>query len=198
MKRYLLARGDRAGDAHIVEGLPDSAYVGPDGVRVSLATVYMKTWCNACEQEGYISPRGPRHCGSAENRRQFALSGDVNACGCSPQPVFEAVRSIFQTITASDVEGMDASVARWTDDFGFGGARSRWIGFHMRQGEGLEGLPCAAHFGDGSIETGLLDANHVVCWGRSNDSVCIRVELLPHGVRDTRSVADALLAAFLD
>ena len=101
VKRYLLARGDRAGAAQIVEGLPHSAYVGLDGARVSLATVYMKTWCEACRQEGYISPRGPRHFASAENRRQFALSGDVNACRCEPQPVFEAVRSIFQTVTAS-------------------------------------------------------------------------------------------------
>lgn len=197
MKRYLLARGDRAGAAQIVEGLPHSTYVGLDGARVSLATVYMKTWCEACRQEGYISPRGPRHFALAENRRQFALSGDVNACSCEPQPVFEAVRSIFQTITASDVERMDPAVARCTRDDGLG-ERWRWIGFHMRNGEGLEGMHCAAHFADGSVETGVFDANHVVGWGRSNNSVCTRLELLPHVVQDGPSVAGALLAALVD
>lgn len=37
MQRYFLAKGDRAGAAVIVEGLPTSTYQGADGVRVELS-----------------------------------------------------------------------------------------------------------------------------------------------------------------
>jgi hypothetical protein len=92
---------------------------------------------------------------------------------------------------------MDPALARCTRDDGLG-ERWRWIGFHMRNGEGLEGMLCAAHFADGSAETGVFDANHVVGWGRSNNSVCTRLELLQHVFQDGPSVADALLAALVD
>lgn len=196
MQRYFLAKGDRAGPACIVEGLPTSTCQDADGARVPLATVYMKTWCDACKREGYVSPRGPRHPGSAENGRQFALSGDVNACACSPQPVFQAVRAMCQSIDASAIARLAPAVARFTlNDEGRGGS---WIAFHVRGEGGLEGALCMAHFEDGSVETGRLDLNNVVCWGRTNDSACTRVDLLPPDVGGVRSVTETLLSALLD
>lgn len=108
MIRYFLAKGDRAGDAVITEGLSTSTYQEADGRRVELATIYMQTYCNACKKAGFICPSGPRLPGTAENGKQHALSGDVNICDCKPPPVFFAVRNMTENITSSDIERMGA------------------------------------------------------------------------------------------
>ena len=108
MIRYFLAKGDRAGDAVITEGLSTSTYQDADGRRVELATVYMQTYCHACKKSGFICPSGPRLPGTAENGKQHALSGDINICDCKPPPAFFAVRNMTESITTSDIERMDA------------------------------------------------------------------------------------------
>ncbi|MDR3095823.1 MAG: hypothetical protein LBV73_01970, partial [Paraburkholderia sp.] len=80
MIRTFLGVGDKAGDAVITEGLPSVTCSSPPP-RVNISTLYMKTWCSACEQEGFIAPRGPRRAGTGPNGQQWALSGDVNICG---------------------------------------------------------------------------------------------------------------------
>jgi hypothetical protein len=198
MQRYFLAKGDRAGAAVIVEGLPTSTYQGADGVCVELATVYMKTRCDACKKDGYISPRGPRHAGTAENGQQHALSGDVNACGCNPPPVFHAVRTMSEIIGNGDIAQMSAAVARFsTNDSPEN--EWHWIGFSLRDEGRYEGMHCVAHFADGSIETGVFDASNVVSFSRPNGSACNRVELLPDSdnARIPPSVADALVSTIL-
>lgn len=177
MKRYFLAKGDRAGAAVITEGLPTSTYQGADGVRVELSTVYMKTWCDACKREGYISPRGPRHAGTAENGRQHALSGDVNACGCEPPPVFQVVRTMMETIGEGDVARMSPAVARFSAENSPEDAW-HWIAFALRDEGSCEGLRCAAHFADGSVETGVFGANNTVSFSRPSGSPCTKVEIL--------------------
>jgi len=67
MQRYFLAKGDRAGGAVIVEGLPTSTYQGADGVRVELSTVYMKTWCDACKGRLHLAT-WPAPCGHRRER----------------------------------------------------------------------------------------------------------------------------------
>jgi hypothetical protein len=108
MIRYFLAKGDRAGDAVITEGLSTSTYQEANGRRVELATVYMQTYCHACKKAGFICPSGPRLPGTAENGKQHALSGDINICDCKPPPVFFAVRNMTENITSSDIERMGA------------------------------------------------------------------------------------------
>ncbi|MBY4867665.1 hypothetical protein DIE14_14385 [Burkholderia sp. Bp9017] len=93
MIRYFLARGDRGGSATITEGLESVTCSNPPP-RVQIATLYMKTYCSACKQEGFVSPKGPRLPGRAPNGQPWALSGDVNACGCNPPPVFHAERGM--------------------------------------------------------------------------------------------------------
>jgi len=63
----------------------------------------MKTYCTACERDGYIAPLGPRWPGTGPNGKQWALSGDINVCGCNPPPVFYAERGMKMTFTADDV-----------------------------------------------------------------------------------------------
>lgn len=102
MIRYFLAKGDRAGDAVITEGLPGCTCSDPPP-RVEIATLYMKTYCYACKQAGFIAPQGPRWAGTGPNGKPWALSGDINVCGCKPSPVFHAMRSMKMTFTSEDI-----------------------------------------------------------------------------------------------
>ncbi|MDR3098123.1 MAG: hypothetical protein LBV73_13765 [Paraburkholderia sp.] len=102
MRRVYLGVGDKAGEAVITEGLPSVTCSNPPP-RVHIATLYMKTWCDACKQDGYIAPKGPRHPGTGPNGQQWALSGDINICGCSPPPVFHAERNMAMIFTRKEV-----------------------------------------------------------------------------------------------
>jgi len=110
MIRYFLARGDRAGSAVIVEGLSDTTCSNPPP-RVEIATLYMKTYCTACKRDGFIAPKGPRRPGTASNGKQWALSGDINVCGCNPPPVFYAERGMSMTFTAEEAAALVAPYA---------------------------------------------------------------------------------------
>ncbi|WP_321786596.1 hypothetical protein [Burkholderia pyrrocinia] len=102
MIRYFLAKGDRGGSAVITEGLEDVTCSDPPP-SVNIATLYMKTYCAACNQEGFISPEGPRWPGTGSNGQQWALSGDINVCGCNPPPIFYAERNMMMTFVSHDV-----------------------------------------------------------------------------------------------
>lgn len=109
--RYFLAKGDRGGPAEIIEGLSTSTHQEEDGRYVELATVYMKTYCHACKKTGVVGPAGYRLPSIAENGQAFALSGDINICGCNPAPVFYAQRSMMTVITDEDIARMRAPYA---------------------------------------------------------------------------------------
>ncbi|NTX28444.1 hypothetical protein HT746_15105 [Burkholderia pyrrocinia] len=102
MIRYFLAKGDRAKNAVIVEGL-DAVTCSNPPPSVNIATLDMKTYCAACKREGYIAPLGPRWPGTGPNGKQWALSGDINVCGCNPPPIFYAERGMRMTFTAAQV-----------------------------------------------------------------------------------------------
>ncbi|WP_426396796.1 M35 family metallo-endopeptidase [Ralstonia sp. R-29] len=110
MIRYFLARGDRAGSATIVEGLPSITCSNPPPA-VQIATLYMKTYCTACKREGFIAPEGPRHAGTGPNGKPWALSGDINVCGCHPAPVFYAERAMKMSFTSEEVARTSAPIA---------------------------------------------------------------------------------------
>jgi hypothetical protein len=105
MIRTFLGVGDRAGEALITEGLPGVTCSNPPP-RVNISTIYMKTWCNACKKEGYIAPRGPRWPGTGPNGKEWALSGDINVCDCSPPPVFYAERNMTMTFTSEQASAL--------------------------------------------------------------------------------------------
>lgn len=102
MIRYFLAKGDRAKDAVIVEGLDHVTCSNPPP-RVNIATLDMKTYCTACKRGGYIAPRGPRQPGTAPNGKQWALSGDINVCDCYPPPVFYAERGMRMLFSDAEI-----------------------------------------------------------------------------------------------
>lgn len=110
MIRYFLAKGDRAGSATIVEALDNVTCSNPPP-RVQIATLGMATYCMACKQTGSIAPKGPRRPGTAPNGKPWALSGDINLCGCRPSPVFYAQRNMMVSFTAQEV-------AKWMGEGG--------------------------------------------------------------------------------
>lgn len=105
MIRYFLAKGDRGGSATIAEGLPTVTCSNPPP-RVQIATLDMKTYCTACGQNGFIAPKGPRWPGTGPNGKPWALSGDINVCGCNPPPVFYAERGMRMIFTAEQVAAL--------------------------------------------------------------------------------------------
>ena len=90
-KRVVLCKGDMAGQATIIEGLANMT-LSDGGPPQQVATVYMKTYCNACKREGFVAPTGWRNPGTMDNGRQWALDGDINVCNCNPAPVYHAQR----------------------------------------------------------------------------------------------------------
>lgn len=117
MIRYFLAKGDRGGQSVIVEGLPNVTCSDPPP-RVEIATLGMKTYCAACQREGFIAPMGPRWPGTGPNGMQWALSGDVNRCACEPAPVFYAERGM--TMAFSTQEAVALVMAELTASSGTG------------------------------------------------------------------------------
>ncbi|VWC68627.1 hypothetical protein BCO18175_01812 [Burkholderia contaminans] len=117
MIRYFLAKGDQGGSATITEGLEGVTCSNPPP-RVHIATLYMKTYCTACKQEGFVAPDGPRWPGTGPNGKPWALSGDINVCDCKPPPVFYAERGMKMTFAADEV-------ARLTGKHGLGVAPIR-------------------------------------------------------------------------
>ncbi|WP_232441106.1 hypothetical protein [Burkholderia ubonensis] len=117
MIRYFLARGDRGGSATITEGLEHVTCSNPPP-RVHIATLYMRTYCTACKQEGFIAPKGPRLPGTGPNGKPWALSGDINVCGCNPSPIFHAERGMKMIVTSQEAAtlagGSSASAANTT------------------------------------------------------------------------------------
>ncbi|WP_230975234.1 PAAR domain-containing protein [Burkholderia stagnalis] len=114
MIRYFLARGDRGGSATITEGLEHVTCSNPPP-PVQIATLYMRTYCTACKQDGFIAPKGPRLPGTGPNGKPWALSGDINVCGCNPPPIFHAERGMKMIVTSQEAAtlagGSSASAA---------------------------------------------------------------------------------------
>jgi hypothetical protein len=193
MIRYFLARGDRAGDAVITEGL-DSVTCSNPPPSVNIATLGMKTYCSACKQEGFIAPRGPRLPGSAPNGKQWALSGDINICGCNPSPIFYAERGMSMSITpqkAVMLMGKDANTAR-TSSVG-----RHWISFALSERGSCSGLHCVARFDDGTENYGTFSSDNTVRFERfDNSSACSHLELLlDDDTNVAGSVTESLLSA---
>jgi hypothetical protein len=109
MIRYFLAKGDRAGGATIIDGLKQVTCSNPPP-RVEIATLGMKTYCATCKNEGFIAPKGPRRKGTAPNGKGWALSGDVNICGCNPSPVFYAERGMKMTLAPHEIDAWRQTV----------------------------------------------------------------------------------------
>jgi hypothetical protein len=157
MIRYFLGVGDRAGSAVITEGLPSVSCSNPPP-RVQISTLYMKTYCTACKREGFIAPKGPRRPGTASNGEQWALSGDINMCGCTPPPVFHAERGMWTSFTSQEAAalvGNDVSAsARQTETARY----DEQFTLTDHAGQRLAGVRYRVRVGSNVIASGVTDA----------------------------------------
>lgn len=157
MRRVFLGIGDKAGDAFITEGLPSVTCSNPPP-RVHISTLYMKTYCRACKQEGYIAPRGPRHKGTGPNGQQWALSGDVNICGCSPPPVFHAERNMAMILTAEASTGLMAQRAGTTTSSTAQRNYDEQFTLYDRSGRALRDTYYTVRLPSGELRHGVTDS----------------------------------------
>ena len=73
-----------------------------------------------------------------------------------------------------------------------------WIKFALSEKGNCEGLQCAAHFADGTVEHGTFDANNTIRFARETSSPCTRVEILQNkGDPAWGSVLGDLMGAML-
>lgn len=193
LRRPFLGKGDRGGSATIIEGL-DSVTCSNPPPLVHIATLGMKTYCTACKSEGVIAPSGPRHPGTGPNGEGWALSGDINLCGCSPAPVFRAERNMAQIFTGYEAgrhEGHGVSSAVVPD------SGNHWILFSLRESGSVGGLRCVAYFADGSKQRGTFSINNTVRFERNeNGSNCSHIEFhFTENANSLDSVTELLLTS---
>ncbi|KVT95535.1 hypothetical protein WK59_28775 [Burkholderia ubonensis] len=159
MIRAFLARGDRAGSAVITEGLPTVTCSNPPPM-VHIATLDMKTYCTACKQEGYIAPRGPRWPGTGPNGKGWALSGDINVCGCNPPPIFHAERNMHMVFTgeeAATLTGQSRSAPR-SSVVSHGTHDEQYVLSDVDTGEPLARVRYRIRTASGQVFDGVTDA----------------------------------------
>jgi len=158
MIRYFLARGDRGGSATITEGLEFVTCSNPPPL-VQIATLYMKTYCTACKREGFIAPAGPRLPGTAPNGQQWALSGDINACGCSPPPVFHAERSMKMFVGDEYAVGPTARGNEHSaPPFASEQYDEQYVLKNAKTGRPLACVPYRIHTSSGRVLSGMTDS----------------------------------------
>ncbi|KVC85817.1 hypothetical protein [Burkholderia ubonensis] len=159
MIRYFLAKGDRGGSATITEGLEHVTCSNPPP-RVHIATLYMKTYCTACKQAGFIAPKGPRLYGTGPNGKPWALSGDINVCGCNPSPIFYAERNMRMVFTgeeAATLTGQSGSAPR-SSVVSHGTHDEQYVLSDVDTGEPLARVRYRIRTASGQVFDGVTDA----------------------------------------
>ncbi len=119
----------------------------------------MSTYCPVCKQEGHIGPRGPRWPGTGPNGKQWALSGDINLCGCNPPPTFHAERNMTMSFTSDEAKALMG---------GLGATTAKTVGSNLydqhfrltdqRTGKPLRNAPYRIVTDDGEEYEGRTDA----------------------------------------
>ncbi|WP_431824297.1 hypothetical protein [Burkholderia sp. F1] len=180
MIRYFLARGDRGGSATITEGLEHVTCSNPPP-RVHIATLYMKTYCTACKQEGFIAPKGPRRPGTGPNGKPWALSGDINVCGCNPSPVFYAERGMSMSFTTEQAAGL---TGQRKSEFRSASANSveygeRYFLSDADRGQPLSGIRYRIRTASGRIFSGVTDSSGHTQRVATSSAETLQIEISP-------------------
>jgi uncharacterized Zn-binding protein involved in type VI secretion len=170
MKRSYLKVGDKSSvGGTVVEGIALTTHHGTQLTFLGAIVV-----CPACKSSWVIAEKGPRWPGEMMGKRA-ALEGDICICNCNPPPVMIA----SQTIMTMSFESNDLVLMGFSPT---GSALEKepvakhWIQFSLKDQGSYEGLHCRAHFADGSIEDGIVDASNTVHIDRPNASICQKVE----------------------
>jgi uncharacterized Zn-binding protein involved in type VI secretion len=193
MKRSYLKIGDKSSaGGTVTESIPLMSHHG-----TNLTFVGASVSCPACHSTGKIVAKGPRWPGDMMGKLP-ALEGDLCACKCYPLPVMQPSQSDM-TMSFESHELAGLGFAPNGSSLTEPEPSDYWIRFALNESAGsCEGLKCAAHFADGSIEHGTFGADNVVHFDRPNSTPCQRVDILPADTReDGQSVTGNMLAAML-
>lgn len=180
MIRIFLARGDRAASAVITEGLETVTCSNPPPTA-HIATLGMKTYCSACRQEGYIAPRGPRRPGTGPNGKQWALSGDINICGCTPSPIFypDRERNMTMSFTAEEVAALMAPASASANNATAAESyNQRFRLLNMQTEQPLRDMPYRIVTDDGDELDGRTDAQGYTDHVTSDQAVSATLHIL--------------------
>ncbi|WP_081077203.1 PAAR domain-containing protein [Burkholderia pseudomultivorans] len=189
MKRHYLRVGDKSTVGGVVtEGIATTSVMGRE-----LTFLGASVTCPACKTIGRIVSAGPRFPDGWMGQK-VALEGDKVACGCFPMPIMLASQNMMSE--QYDGEGLsnmgfasaDAAAAALSDP-------EHWIRFKLDENGSCEGMKCTAHFADGSVHHGIVDANNMVVFERPNNSACQRVEIHHGSAPQGGSVVERLLEA---
>lgn len=180
MIRYFLAKGDRGGSATIIEGLECVTCSNPPP-RVQIATLYMKTYCTACEQVGFVAPKGPRLPGRAPNGQGWALSGDINACGCSPPPVFYAERGMRMRVGDVVTERKELGDDHSHSSVAGAECDEQYVLKNEKTGQPLVCVPYRIHTSSGRVFSGMTDRAGHTQRVATRHSEKLRIEIVEHG-----------------
>lgn len=166
MRRNFLRDGDRSTTGGTVtQGITNTSC---DGRLLTYLGAYVT--CPACKSGGPIVAFSPRWPGEMMGKIA-ALEGDLVACGCDRKPSMIASQNVrYQTFEAHQLAAMGLTdVGRPIDE------KAHWIRFELTEQGRCEGLRCAAHFEDGSVEHGVFEADNTVRFERATGSKCERV-----------------------
>lgn len=186
LRRSFLREGDHSTTGGTVtEGI---AKMSSDGRLLTYLGAYVT--CPACKNGGPIVAFGPRWPGQMMGKIA-ALEGDLVDCGCDRRPSMIASQDArYQTFEAHQLAAMGFTDAGRPID-----EKAHWIRFELGEQGRCEGLGCAAHFEDGSVERGIFDADNTVRFERGTGSPCKRVEvLLNNGSAANGSIIDSFLS----
>ncbi|WP_080420441.1 hypothetical protein [Burkholderia ubonensis] len=147
---------------------------------VHIATLDMKTYCTACKQEGYIAPRGPRWPGTGPNGKGWALSGDINVCGCNPPPIFHAERNMHMVFTgeeAATLTGQSRSAPR-SSVVSHGTHDEQYVLSDVDTGEPLARVRYRIRTASGQVFDGVTDATGYTQRITTTDAESLHLEIV--------------------
>ncbi|SDG64929.1 PAAR domain-containing protein [Paraburkholderia phenazinium] len=180
----------RHGDPTTTRGffMAYSSAIHDDGKKVALSGD--EATCGNCKGVFKIFGTGQ---GMSEKGRVVVVDGDQVLCPCKKNRVIVGSNPGIFLNTRNEGAGASSAGASYST---VASDSRHWIKFVLRDPARFEGLRCAAHFADGSIEYGVFDYNNTVRFDRISASACSRVEVLLGGESESDdAVTDALLSA---
>ncbi|WP_063802288.1 PAAR domain-containing protein [Burkholderia ubonensis] len=153
-----------------------------------------RVYCPNCKETGFIVNVAPFSEMLTMTGKQVALEGDLCACACKPAPKLIASRNdMFMTLDADELArmGYAPNGERLPP-----AVKSNFIAFKVGDAGSLLGLPCIAHFDDGSTVRGYFDQQNTVRFDSPPGKACKRLSLALDEGRRSGTFSSAFVSTF--
>lgn len=194
MRRAMVRHGDPTTTGGFVMAYSSGMF--DDGKRIAVHGE--EATCGNCKGSFKIFGTGTD---TTDNGRPTVLHSDPVMCPCGKNKAIAGgdagcfVESGGGATTKGDVARISPVAARFSAE-GSPEDTWHWIGFALRDEGSCEGLHCAAHFADGSIEMGTFNARNTVRFSRPSGSPCTKVDILVDSQGGSNGAAtESLLSA---